>query len=151
MMRHQARKRQFQKRILSRIRRAAAVVELALVLPLLLIIFVVAVDFARVFYNAQVITDCARTAALFSANPDLADRTAHESAVDLALKCAEDLNPRPSITITHGTDSLSQAFVEATVSQTFKLICPLVFQSEYVINRTARARLYPAALEEFNE
>ena len=151
MMCHRVRKRQIQKGNLSRLRRAAAVVELALVLPLLLIILVVAVDFARVFYNAQVITDCARTAALFSANPDLADRTEHESAVDLALKCAEDLNPRPTITITHGTDSLSQAFVEATVSQTFRLIGPLVFQSEFVITRTARARLYPSALENFDE
>ena len=75
-------------------RRGAAVVEFALVLPLLLIIFVAAVDFARVFYNAQVLTDCARTAALFAANPDLADRTSYESVVELAQSCVADLAPR---------------------------------------------------------
>lgn len=141
----------FQKRRVSKSRSATAVVELALILPLLLIIFVAAVDFARVFYNAQVITDCARTAALFSANPDLAERTSHESASELALECAKDLVPLPTITITRGTDNLSQAYVEATVSQIFTLICPLTFQSKYIITRTARARLYPAALDSLNE
>ncbi len=130
-------------------RRAVAVLELAFVLPLLLIIFVAAVDFARVFYNAQIITDCARTAALFSANPDLADKTEYESAAALALACVSDLTPQPTITITRGKDSLSQEYFEATVSQDFELIFPMTFKSQYVITRTARARLYPAALEDF--
>ncbi len=129
-------------------RGAVAVLELALVLPLLLIIFVAAVDFARVFYSAQVIADCARTAALYSANPDLADKTGYESAVDLALICAADLDPQPTITIARGKNSLSQEYVEAIVTQRFKLVFPFVFNSEYQITRTARARLYPAALEE---
>jgi len=132
-------------------RAAIAVVELALVLPLLLIILVAAVDFARFFYNAQVIADCARTAALFSANPDLADKVPHATAEDLALKCAEDLDPKPSITIVRGKDSLAQEYFEATVTQNVTLVFPFAFQSKYVISRTARARLYPAALEDFIE
>lgn len=85
-------------------RKAAAVVEFAIVLPVLLIIFVAAVDFARVFYNAQVLTDCARTAALFAANPDLAHRTSYESVVDLARTCVADLDPQPTFSFTNGTD-----------------------------------------------
>ncbi len=136
---------------LSQARRAVAVVELALVLPLLLIILVVAVDFARFFYNAQVITDCARTAALFSANPDLADKVPHETAVDLALKCAQDLRPQPNIEIVRGKDNLSQEYFDATVTQTVTLVFPLAFQSQYVISRTARARLHPSALEDYDD
>ncbi len=127
-------------------RKAAAVVEFAVVLPVLLIIFVAAVDFARVFYNAQVLTDCARTAALFAANPDLAHRTSYESVVDLARTCVADLDPQPTFSFTNGTDTQSRAYVEATVSQSFTLICPFVFQSRYQISRTARAHLYPAAI-----
>ena len=132
-------------------RKAAAVVEFAVVLPLLLIIFVAAVDFARVFYNAQVLTDCARTAALFAANPDLAHRTSYESVVDLARTCVADLNPQPTFSFTNGTDTQSRAYVEATVSQSFTLICPFVFQSKYQISRTARAHLYPAAIGNSDE
>lgn len=132
-------------------RHGAAVVEFALVLPLLLIIFVAAVDFARVFYNAQVLTDCARTAALFAANPDLADRTSYESVVELAQACVADLDPQPTFSFTSGTDSQSHAYVEATVSQSFTLVCPFVFQSKYQITRTARAYLYPSALAKSDE
>ena len=132
-------------------RKAAAVVEFALALPLLLIIFVAAVDFARVFYNAQILTDCARTAALFAANPDLADRTSYESVIDLARTCVTDLNPQPTFSFTSGTDSQSRAYVEATVSQSFTLICPFVFRSQYQISRTARAHLYPAAMVNSDE
>lgn len=130
------------------LRKAAAAVELAMLLPFLLIIFVAAVDFGRVFYNAQVITDCARTTALFVANPDLSDQTVHESAMDLAMQYVKDLKPQPSVNITTGVDGLSHAYVEVTVSQDFALISPLAFRSHYNLARTARARLYPAAIDE---
>ncbi|HUP79698.1 MAG TPA: hypothetical protein VM260_14190, partial [Pirellula sp.] len=96
-------------------------------------------------------TDCARTAALFAANPDLADRTSYESVIELAQTCVADLDPKPTFTFTKGTDSQSHAYVEATVSQSFNLVCPFVFQSRYQISRTARANLYPAALENSDE
>lgn len=129
-------------------RNAAAAVELALLLPFLLIIFVTTVDLARSFYNVQVISDCARTAALFAANTDLSDRTSYETSGDFAIKCAEGLNPPPTISITTVTDSSTQDYVEATVSQKFQLICPLFFNSSYTLSRTARARIYPVELEE---
>ena len=132
-------------------RNAVAVVELALVLPLLLILFVVAVDFARVFYNAQVITDCARTAALFASNPDLSDKLTYTDAAELALQCAQDLKPLPSVTISRGKDSLAQEYVEAVVTQQFALCFPLTFQRTFLITRTARARLHPSALEDSND
>lgn len=130
------------------VKAGAAAVELALVLPFLLTVFVVSVDFARVFYSAQVIADCARTAALFAANPDLADKTSHESAQALALQYVKDLKPQPTVTFTTGTDCQSHRYVEVTVSHNFRLICPFAFRSNYQLTRSARARLFPAALEE---
>ena len=129
-------------------RTGAAVVEFALVLPLLLLLFVAAVDFARVYYNTQVIADCARAAALYAANPDLADRTTYESTAEMALAGAADLDPSPTVAVTNGTDELGNQYVEVAVSQPFKLICPCVFPAQFNLTRTARARLYPAALEE---
>ena len=129
-------------------RRAAAVVEFALLLPFLLIIFVTTVDLARSFYNVQVISDCARAAALFATNTDLSDRTSYESAGDFALKCVEELKPPPTIFFKMGIDSDNHDYVEATVSQDFTLICPLFFQSNYRLSRTARARIYPVELED---
>lgn len=130
------------------LRTAAAAVELALVLPFLLTVFVASVDFARAFYNTQVITDCARTAALFLANPDLAEKTVLKSEAELVAQCFKDLTPKPTIVIARGVDKESHAYVEVTISQDFALICPLIFKPKYNLTRTARARLYPAALDE---
>jgi Flp pilus assembly protein TadG len=141
----------FRNRVAAEARKALAVVELALVLPLLLLLFVVAVDFARVFYNAQVITDCARTAAMFASNPDLSDKLSFGDATELALRCAQDLKPLPTITISHGTDNLSQAYVDAVVTQQFDLIVPLMLQRTFFITRSARARLHPSAMVDTDE
>jgi Flp pilus assembly protein TadG len=44
----------------ARPRRGAATVELAVLLPVIAFLFVIAVDYARVFYYSQVIENCAR-------------------------------------------------------------------------------------------
>lgn len=150
-MKHLGRVICVRKRNAAEARTALAVVELALVLPLLLLLFVIAVDFARVFYNAQVITDCARTAAMFASNPDLSDKLSFEDAAELALECAQDLRPLPTITISHGTDNLSQEYVDAVVTQQFNLSVPLMLQRTFLITRSARARLHPSALGEPDE
>jgi Flp pilus assembly protein TadG len=47
-------------------RRGAAAVELALLLPLLCFLFVIAVDFARVFYFTITVENCARCGAIYA-------------------------------------------------------------------------------------
>ncbi len=123
-----------------------AAVELALVMPLLLLLSVISVDFARGYYNAQVISDSARSAALFAANTDLSDMTSLNSATEMALKCAQGLKPLPTVTITTGVDSDDRDYVEVTVSQQFPLVSPFIFNSHYPIQRTSRARLFPSAI-----
>jgi Flp pilus assembly protein TadG len=46
-------------------RKAAAVAEFAVLLPLLIMLFLFAFDFARVFYYSTIIENCAQNAALF--------------------------------------------------------------------------------------
>lgn len=49
-------------------RRGAAAVELAVLLPFLVFLFVIAVDFGRIFYFSQTIENCARNKAIYGSN-----------------------------------------------------------------------------------
>lgn len=49
-------------------RRGATVVELALVLPFLMFLFVIAIDYARVFYYGVILENCARNGAYYASN-----------------------------------------------------------------------------------
>jgi Flp pilus assembly protein TadG len=50
-------------------RTAAATVELAVLLSFLAFLFVIAVNFARIFYYSQVVENCARQGALYASDP----------------------------------------------------------------------------------
>src|SRR5260370_14368738 len=50
-------------------RPAAAAVELALLLPLLTLLLVISVDFARLYYHYMTITNCARNGAMWLCDP----------------------------------------------------------------------------------
>ncbi len=52
-----------------RSRRAAAALELALVLPILAFLLVVIVDFCRVHYYSVTLSNCARSGALYASDP----------------------------------------------------------------------------------
>src|SRR5262245_36069317 len=79
-------------------RHAAAVVELAILLPLLAFLFVVGVDFARVYKDTLTLTNCARSGALYgSSTPTRYNDDAGITAATLAD--AGDLSPAPTVTI----------------------------------------------------
>lgn len=124
-------------------------VECAVVLPLLIILIAIAVDFARVYYNTQVIASCARVGALYVANPDVSDKTEYASAEQLVLETAKNLSPAPTVSVVEYRTA-TPPYVEVTVSQKFSRICPFPLPSvpsEVVVTRKSRARLFPAALE----
>lgn len=50
-------------------RSGVATVELALVLPFLVFLFVITIDFGRVFYFSLTLTNCARDGALYASDP----------------------------------------------------------------------------------
>jgi len=128
-------------------RNGAAVVELAAVLPLLLLLFAAGVDFARVYYFSQVISNGARVGAVYASNPDVADRSPYETAEEATRAALKDLKPQPDVNITQGSDSLGNPHAEVKVQYNFRPLTRFAgLPSVQVLTGTARARLYPAAV-----
>jgi len=122
-------------------RRGVAAVELALLLPLLLLISVVAVDFARVFSTAVVIQNCARNAAMFSANPKQAEKMPYVTAEEAMLAEAADLSPPPTLVVKPGTDAHGK-YVDVTVSYNFSMITSYISAARIIpISRSVRMRV----------
>ena len=130
-------------------RHGAAAVECALLLPLLVLLIAAAGDFARIYYNTQVIADCARVGALYLANPDVSDKSEYETAEAIVLECAKNLSPAPTVLVFQDKNA-TPPFVEVTVTQKFSRLFPFVLPSvppEIVVTRKSRARFFPSALE----
>jgi Flp pilus assembly protein TadG len=119
-----------------RARRAAATVEFAVLAPFLAFLFVIAVDWARIFYYSIAVTNCARNGALYMSQQHSAKTISSpytdsgyvnlyvKSATpvtDAALADAHDLKPTPTVTSASGSDSHGP-YVEVTVSYTFRTV-----------------------------
>jgi Flp pilus assembly protein TadG len=105
-------------------RRAAAAVELSLLLPMLVFFFVISFDFARIFFYSQTLANCARSGALYGSNLVTAV-SPYNSIQEAALAEATDLSPAPSVSSTSGVDSAGNPFVRVTVSWDFQTIASL--------------------------
>jgi Flp pilus assembly protein TadG len=105
-------------------RRAAATVELALLLPFLMFLFVVCVDFARVFYYSQTLANCARNGAIYQSNLITA-QSPYTSTEQAALADATNLSPQPTVTSTTGTDTAGNSYVKVSVAWNFHTIASL--------------------------
>jgi Flp pilus assembly protein TadG len=127
----------------TRERRGTSAVEFAVVLPFLVFMVVVAVDFARVYRNAQIVTACARNGALYGADtPTKAADTAGIQAA--ALRDAVDLPAPPTVTSQTGTDADGNMCVKVTVSCPFTTITRYPgISSAMTITRTIQMRVAP--------
>ena len=142
-----------------RARRAAAAVEFAVLAPFLAFLFVIAVDWARVFYYSIAVRNCARNGAMYMSLQQSARTTTSpytdSGYVNLyvnsaspvtaaALADASNLTPTPSVTSTSGSDSYGP-YVEVTVSYTFKTLSKFSF-GEFVVptsdNVKSTVRMY---------
>jgi Flp pilus assembly protein TadG len=103
-------------------RRGAAVVELALLVPLLAFLFVIAVDFGRVYYFSLTLQNAARSGALYASDPDVQNESPYASIEEAALADAENLTPPPTITTTTGTDAAGRSYVEVTAGYSYRTI-----------------------------
>src|SRR4051794_34883503 len=74
------------------VRRGVAAVELALLLPFLAFLFVLAVDWSRVFYYSLVVENCARNGAIFSSDPYALVQSPYTTVQDAALADAPNLS-----------------------------------------------------------
>lgn len=124
-------------------RRGAATVELALLLPFLCMMFVVAVDFSRVFYFSLTVTNCARNGAVYgSADPVRAD---DQTGIETAAKAdASNLNTQ-QLTVTSKTDGASPPnYVDVTVQYPFATITSYPgVPGALTLSRTVRMRVVP--------
>jgi Flp pilus assembly protein TadG len=124
-------------------RSAAATVELALLLPFLAFLFVIAVDWSRIFYFSMVVTSSARNGALYACDPVSRPTSPYANVTAAALAEATNLSPAPTVTSTSGTDT-SGPYVEVTVSYQFNTVTnfPGVPASTNLV-RTVRMRSLP--------
>jgi Flp pilus assembly protein TadG len=110
-------------RLCFRPRRGASAAELALLLPILGLLFVFAVDFARLYYHYSIVTNCARNGALYASDPTALQESPYSSVTYAALADAFNLNPQPTVPPpTYGTDSSGNPYVRVTVVYPFSTI-----------------------------
>lgn len=111
-------------------RRGLAAVELALLLPLLVFILLVCVDFARIFYYQMVLDGCARNGALYGQLLASDPASPYASLKDAALADANANGLSPAPTVASGYSSVvggpftqttpaSPGFVQVKVTWTF--------------------------------
>ena len=135
-------------------RRGVAAAELALAVPLLLVILLICVDGCRLFYAYNTITNAARNGALWAsdplANPAIAGLTSQSppylaTVQAAALADANDLNP--ALTSANITQSPSVPVVGAnvtvTVTYTFNLLTSYLGFSSIPMSRQVTMRVAP--------
>jgi Flp pilus assembly protein TadG len=122
-------------------------VELALLLPFLCFLFVIAVDFARAFYFSLTLSSCARNGALYLSDEYARAQSPYRSVEEAALADAANLNDAanpPRVTSTTGTDGAGYPYVEVTVTWQFRTITNFPgVPSAVSLARTVRMRQAP--------
>jgi Flp pilus assembly protein TadG len=101
-------------------REGVAAVELAILLPFLVFIFAIAVDWSRFFYYSMIVETCARNGALYASDPYAANQSPYANMTAAALADASDVSPQPTVTTDSGVDSTGTSYVDCTVSYTFQ-------------------------------
>jgi Flp pilus assembly protein TadG len=123
-------------------RRGTAVVELAVLIPFLVMLFLVTVDFARVFYFSLTLTNCARAGALYASDPVAATESPFPSVESAALADATNISPQPTISSATGIDASGRPYVEVTATYTFTTITQFpVIPNQVQLTRTVRMLL----------
>jgi Flp pilus assembly protein TadG len=108
--------------VAAHLQRGIAVVELALLLPLLVLLFMITIDFARAYYYTQTLANCARAGAFYASDPSTADESPFADVQAAAQSDAPNLSPPPTISSTSGVDGQGRAFVTVTAAYTFRSI-----------------------------
>jgi len=127
-------------------RRGVAAVELAVLSPFLMFLFVLAVDYGRIFYSSVTITNCARAGAIYASDPFEQTESPYTSIQQAALAEAPNFTPQPTVSSATGSDAVGDPYVDVTVIGQFQTMTryPGVPQST-TLRRTIRMRVAPAA------
>lgn len=130
-------------------RSGTAAVELALLLPLLVLCFALAVDYARIFYYTVTLANCARNGATYG-SADVTRAVDQAGIATAARADAVNLNSQ-QLTVASTTDGgTTPTYVEVTVSYPFATIMNFPgVPSSTSISRKARMAVAPT-LPNFN-
>ena len=124
-------------------RAGVAAAEFAVLMPFLVFIFLLGVDYARLFYHFVTITDCARSGALYGCI-DSAHAQDSAGIQAAALADATNLSPTPTITSAVGTDADGHPCVQVTAAYTFRMITSYAgIPSSFDLSRTVQMRVAP--------
>jgi hypothetical protein len=126
------------------LRRAAAALELALLLPLIATLLVISVDFARLYYHFVTITNCARNGAMWMCDPVAQSTSKYATMNAAALADATNLDPAAiSVSSTTGVDADGNPYAEVTVTYEFPMITTYLGFGAQTLSRTVRMRIAP--------
>jgi Flp pilus assembly protein TadG len=106
-------------------RPGAAAAEMAIWLPFLALMFVISVDFCRVYYASQTIQNCATAGAMYASGTSTAnptDPSAQDAAVQAAL--AEGVSLNPPMAATNVSVWNQGGMAQVSVSYDFPLLVP---------------------------
>lgn len=132
-------------RVITRVqpeRKGVATLELAILIPFLLLLIVIGVDFARIYYHELTLINAARTGAVFaSAHPDNAkNKTAIEAVV---LGDTQNLTPSPKVSSSTNTvDGIE--YVTVTVKWDFNTVVDYPgIPKPFTLERSVKMRVTP--------
>src|SRR5262245_43306464 len=103
-------------------RRGVAAVELAVLLPLIIFILLLAVDFCRIFYFSQCVNNAARVGAIWASDPVEQTKSPYATLQAAVNAEAAMLSPAPTATSSSGTDANGDPYVTVTVAWTFNTV-----------------------------
>lgn len=109
----------------SKSRRGAAAVELALLSPMLLFLFVIVVDFGRIFFYSQTVQNAARAGAIYLSDDVAKASSPYANVTAAAVADASNLSPAPTVASSTGTDAAGNPYVRVTVTWTFRFVMRL--------------------------
>jgi Flp pilus assembly protein TadG len=128
--------------------RGAAVVEFAVLLPFITLVFLIGADWCRVYYAAETITDCARSGALAASGIayleyDLDDSERAAKGKAEAIKDGARLNP--PLTTSGITVTTSGDYVTVTVDYDFNSTTNMMsFGNIWRLSRSVRMPILPS-------
>src|SRR5436309_1375468 len=99
-------------------RSGVAATELAILLPLIALLFAIGVDWCRIFYHSVTVENCARNGALWATDPYSQVVSPYANITDAALADGSNLSPTPTVTQQSGTVD-GKNYVECTVTYNF--------------------------------
>lgn len=125
-------------------RKGAAAAELAILLPFLCFLFVVAVDYCRIFYFSVTVQNCSRNGALYACDPLEPGQSSYADVTASARADAPNVSPAPGVTSANGVDADGNSYVEVTVTHTFNSVTKYPgIPSSVDLSRTVRMRKLP--------